>query len=291
MPLFRRHRRNSKVSRAHSGRLLKVIVFAFLTACARKHIDVTKLNAELLEAAQKGDTRSIQHLLQKGAAIEAKDRDGSTPLALAANYRHADTAKELLAKGADPVAGGLAGIGVLSDAAVASNSTRVALILERGSDSKTSSKALFAMSEGRPLVLNENRQDVPVERSFPDDSEIVQLLVGHGADIEARDEEGATPLMRAAEFGQTGIVRALLEHGAKVEAKDKYGNTALIAAACECAVVDMPDTLPSMKLLLEKGADVNAKNKHGNTALTVALENHQTAVAALLKRAIAAGQQ
>jgi ankyrin repeat protein len=54
---------------------------------------------------------------------------------------------------------------------------------------------------------------------------------------------------------------------------------------------DMPETLPSMKLLLEKGADVNAKNRDGNTALTLALKNHQTAVAALLKSAISSGQQ
>lgn len=270
MSLFRCHTRNSHVGRVHSVRLLKVVVFAFLAACTRKPTDLTKLNAELLEATRKGDTGSVQHLLQKGATIEAKDRGGSTPLALAANCRHADTAKLLLAKGADLVAGGLAGENALSDAAVGGNSTRVALILERGSDSKTSSNALFAMSESRPLVVTEEKQDYPVELAFPNDSEIVKLLVEHGADIEARDEEEATPLMRAAEFGQTGIVRALLEHGANAEAEDKYGDTTLIAAACECAVIDMPETLPSMKLLLQKGVDVNARNKVGTTALMAA---------------------
>jgi hypothetical protein len=286
MPIFGRH---SKAGWSHSRRLLKIIAFAFLAACTRKPADVTKLNAELLEAAQQGNTESVQHLLQRGAIIEAKDRDRSTPLALAANHHHADTAKLLLAKGADPIAGGLAGENALSDAAVDSNSTRVSLILERGSDRQTSNKALFAMSEFRPLVVNEQRQDIPVEIAFPDDTEIVNLLIEHGADIEARDQEDATPLMRAAAFGQTGIVRALLDHGANVRAKDKYGNTALIAAACECAVVDMPETLPSMKLLLEKGADVNAKNRDGNTALILALKNHQEHVAALLKSAIASG--
>lgn len=288
MPLFSR---DSKTGWSHWQHLAIVVAFAFLAACARKHVDVTKLNADLLEAAQKGDTGSVERLLREGAAIEAKNRTGSSPLALAANYGHADTAKLLLAKGADPVAGGLAGESALSEAAVGSNSTRVSLILERGSDSKTSSKALFAMSESRPLVLNEEKQDVPVELAFPADSEILKLLIQHGADIETRDEEGATPLIRAAESGQTGIVRALLDHGANIGATDKYGNTALIAAACQCAVIDMPETLPSMKLLLKKGADVNAKNRDGNTALTVALKNHQTAVAALLKRAIEAGQR
>lgn len=289
MPLSRQ-RRNAKGGWSHPRGLLEIFAFVFLAACTRKPVDITKLNTELLEAAQTGNTESVEHLLQKGAIIEAKNGDG-TPLALAANHHHADTAKLLLAKGADPVAGGLAGENALSEAAVDSNSTRVSLILERGSDSKTSNKALFAMSESRPLIVNEQRQDIPVELAFSDDSEIVDLLIKHGADIEARDEEEATPLIRAAAFGQTGIVRALLDHGANVGAKDKYGNTALIAAACECAVVDMPETLPSMKLLLEKGADVNAKNRDGNTALTLALKNDQTGVAALLKSAIASGRR
>ena len=149
MPLFRRQRRNSKAAWSHSRRLLKIVAFAFLAACTRNLIDVTKLNAELLEAAQKGNTESVEHLLQKGATIEAKNRDGSTPLALAANHHHTNTAELLLAKGADPVAGGLAGENALSDAAVDSNSTRVSLILERGSDRKTNNKALFEMSQSR----------------------------------------------------------------------------------------------------------------------------------------------
>src|SRR4029077_16460168 len=85
--------------------------------------------------------------------------------------------------------------------------------------------------------------------------------------IEARNEEDATPLMWAAEHGQTEVVRALLERGADVEARDKYGYTAVIGAACECAVVDMPETFESMKLLLAKGAKINAKDKVGRTAL------------------------
>lgn len=282
MPFFRGHGCNWKVSWSYWGRWLVPVAFAILTACARKPIELSKLNAQLLEAARKGDTESVRLLLEKGATIEAKDRDGSTPLALAAYFRHADTARLLLAKGADPVAGGLAGEDALSRAAQESNSTRTALILERGSDNKTSSDALLAMSESRPLVVNEEKQDYPVELAFPDDAEILRLLIEHGADIEARGEDGATPLIRAATFGQTGIVRDLLKHGANVAAKDNYGDTALIAAACICAVIDMPDTLPSMKLLLENGADVNARNKVGATALMAAAGWGRTANIQLL---------
>jgi hypothetical protein len=119
--------RHSEAGWSHSRRLLKIIAFAFLVACTRKPADVTKLNAELLEAAQQGNTESVEHLLQRGAIIQARDRDRSTPLALAVNHHHADTAKLLLAKGADPIAGGLAGENALSDAAVSSNSARVSL--------------------------------------------------------------------------------------------------------------------------------------------------------------------
>jgi ankyrin repeat protein len=88
--------------------------------------------------------------------------------------------------------------------------------------------------------------------------------------------------MVAAEHGQSGVVRALLEKGADVEARDKYGFTALIGAACECAVIDMPETLESMRLLLGKGANINAKNKTGTTALMAAASAGRTANIQLL---------
>jgi ankyrin repeat protein len=262
-------------------------------SCARDPVDYAKLDAELLQSARKGDTATLLRLLQQGAHIEAKDQDGLTALALAADYRHPDTAKLLLEKGAGPIVGHLSGASALIEAAGEGNATKVTLVLERGTDLKAKNESLFAMGRSRPLVLqmpttaepihNQNQeQDVTVGFPLENDTAIVRLLLDQGANIESRDEEGATPLMVAAEHGQSGVVRALLEKGAEVAARDTYGNTALIGAACECAVVDMSETLESMRLLLGKGANINAKNKTGTTALMAAASAGRSANIQLL---------
>ena len=56
-----------------------------------------------------------------------------------------------------------------------------------------------------------------------------------------------TALLYAAHFGQTEIVELLLDRGADIEAKDRYGNTALIRTA-------FTDDIEIVKLLLDRGA-------------------------------------
>jgi ankyrin repeat protein len=61
--------------------------------------------------------------------------------------------------------------------------------------------------------------------------DMVQLLVGAGADINIRDEDGSTALMCAAEHGHSGIVKYLLQNpDTDVLAKDNDGLTALAVA-------------------------------------------------------------
>jgi ankyrin repeat protein len=84
--------------------LLSLVVGAGI-GCARRPTNSASYDTELLHSARRGDTASVQRLLQHGAHIEAKDQGGSTALALAALFGHSDTVKLLLEKGADPIAG------------------------------------------------------------------------------------------------------------------------------------------------------------------------------------------
>ena len=90
----------------------------------------------------------------------------------------------------------------------------------------------------------------------------VRLLRGGGADKEARDADGFTPLMTAAEHGSFEVAKQLLEAGADKEAKEANGGTALMLAAQKgCVKV--------AKLLVEAGADKEAKVASGHTPLMV----------------------
>jgi ankyrin repeat protein len=71
-------------------------------------------------------------------------------------------------------------------------------------------------------------------------------------------------LIVAARSGATDVVRVLLEHGADVNARTQDGRTALMGAAFSES--GRPVTV---KLLLDRGADPNAKSGQ-LTALTLA---------------------
>ena len=69
-----------------------------------------------------------------------------------------------------------------------------------------------------------------------------------------------TALMWAAHFGHTDVVKLLLDHGAKVNVKMASGETALMRAASRghAAIVE---------LFLANGADAHPTNRPGRTAL------------------------
>ena len=61
--------------------------------------------------------------------------------------------------------------------------------------------------------------------------ECVRLILEAGAEIDVRDEDGATPLMVAATYGHTKVVQELLSRNAETKLKDRFGNSALSSAA------------------------------------------------------------
>ena len=93
---------------------------------------------------------------------------------------------------------------------------------------------------------------------------MVTLLVSRGADPNASDALGETPLHTAVYAGAGQAVRALLGGGARIEDATHRGNTALHYAARFPDGADDPSTLVT---LLEYGADFQARNSNGRTPL------------------------
>jgi uncharacterized protein len=56
------------------------------------------------------------------------------------------------------------------------------------------------------------------------------LLSSPGADVNATDERGSTPLLEAARYGHEDICRVLIAAGANLKARDTDGKTALMLA-------------------------------------------------------------
>ena len=76
----------------------------------------------------------------------------------------------------------------------------------------------------------------------------VALLWKRGADVEARDASGCTPLLIAAQYGQVEVVAYLLKNGANIHAVDTSRDTALHWAAYKgsiqvCGLLAFYDTL------------------------------------------------
>src|SRR6187551_3106644 len=62
-------------------------------------------------------------------------------------------------------------------------------------------------------------------------SDMVKSLVSSpGADVNATNERGSTPLLEAARYGHDDICRVLIAAGANIKAKDNDGKTALMLA-------------------------------------------------------------
>jgi ankyrin repeat protein len=78
--------------------------------------------------------------------------------------------------------------------------------------------------------------------------EAVATALDDGADPDASDAHGNTPLACALPVGSTGVVAALLDHGADPDVTDRFGDTAVADAVRFCH----DDVL---SLLLDAGAD------------------------------------
>lgn len=89
-----------------------------------------------------------------------------------------------------------------------------------------------------------------------------------GANVDARNEDGLTPLHKAAASSKTpAVVDALLKGGANVNARDEGGSTPLHFAALRSKTPAVVDAL------LKAGANVNARDRAGKMPFDYVKEN------------------
>lgn len=191
-------------------------------------------------------------LLQHGADVHKKSNNGQTTLMAAARNHDAELVNFLLEKGIDVNAqdnegmtalmAGL-GTGQLNDVKITSQ------LLKAGADVnlKINDLGVTALHRAASGGIPEN----------------IQLLIGAGAEVEAKTNELLSPLHYAAYHHQVSAAEELLKNGAEVEAKSSQGWTPLASALMS----ERFDPTKIVKLLVNNGADINAKSKNNWTIL------------------------
>ena len=235
--------------------------------------------------AASSDPKTLQILIQAGAS---KDNQNDKDLALAgaAGAGNLDGARALISYGANPNAdlakltvtersGGMTlegpGAGsVLTYAAGSGSPEMIREILRyhpklelRDREGKT---ALFAAGEYR----NSDKEGARVE--------CVRLLVEAGADVNARDKEGNTPLH---ETFLTDVEEELLKLGADVNARNKDGETPIFTTVDD-------DAIP---LFIHHGADLSMRNNKGETVFDAAKDKGRQRQEVLIKAAQESSEQ
>lgn len=119
-------------------------------------------------------------------------------------------------------------------------------------------------------------------------ADAVRTLLDHGADVNAISHSKisfipSNTALHASLAGERSseVIRLLLEHGASCSILDSDGQNALHSAAFHT------DQAELIQLLLQHGADPNVLNAAGQTALDIATERGNTSTASYLREAAA----
>ena len=185
-------------------------------------------------AAETDQTASISELLDHGADINAQSSHGDTPLLFASRESNLAAVELLLERGANPRINNSKGLSALRFAVILKHPSLVKCLLVHGAQAsaadakgRTPLHYIFNLEQfaGRSLILNlldpamfEDRSAVynainSSANSFDREwASIFRLLLEHGADLEAKDVDGRTPL---------DLVLSYREEGARAMSHDE----------------------------------------------------------------------
>ena len=201
----------------------------------------------LHDAAGAGHRKVVELLLDNKADVGATDATGRTPLHSAAAGYQPEIVALLADRGADVNAGGNGGWTPLHEALDMPGGTEVVRVLLEHKANPRATERKYGIE---PLHLAASIRD----------RKAVQMLLNHGAAVDAKDGDGQTPLHWAANEEDAGVVEELLAHGAAVDAQAKDGSTPLHNAV-------VGGNIAVVKALLDHKADPTLKNGKGQTPL------------------------
>jgi uncharacterized protein len=237
-------------------RKLRIIWFVTIAVACLTAVIMIRLavgDRLLLHSARTGNSFFVRTLLLLGTDANCRDGRMGTPLFYAAARGHAEIVELLLSADADATAVDKRGNTALCYAlkTMTPNPAVVKRLIEN--------RALKKQSEHGPVLLC-------IEGSAS--SQVyIEMLLREGADMNAADTQGYTPLIRFAYDGNITGVAILLKHGASVNATTVDGKTALSEAVAQ-------GYEKLVQLLLDSGADPNVRIA-GRSLVDIATEQRK----------------
>jgi ankyrin repeat protein len=246
------------------------------------------LNADLFKAIEANNLEKVKALLDQGADVNARGKDGSPALIYA--LRNIPIFKLLLERGADPNArlqqsqprndmSFPNGMTPLIVASWLGQLEAVQLLLEKGAQVNATDE------NGWSALMWITTQSMPIENpKVASGAKIAQTLIAKGADIKLKDKSGMTALLMAAHFHHPGVAAVLLDIGADVNTPNAKGETPLMVAIERARYKQLPkQAMAIIKLFLDRGADKNIRDQNGRTALERAETTDLPEIVSLLR--------
>ena len=197
--------------------------------------------------------KTFNLLIKYGADVNAKDKEGNTPLYLKRNSKH--IVKLLIENGADVNAKNNEGNTPLYFLKLSEHRNPSPKHIEdkENFDFYWNGSAKLLIDNGADVNARNNKGETPL--FYSNHPEFAKLLIKYGADVNARNNDSETPLFYVKKLA---FAKLFIDNGADVNARNNDGNTPLHLNRNYKSIV---------KLLIEKGVDVNARNNDGNTPL------------------------
>jgi ankyrin repeat protein len=213
---------------------------------------------DIFEACKSGDLAAVKEAIDNGADVNATDKDGNSPLIIASKNNNTELTKLLLYSGAKVLTLDKYGRTPLM---LTQNEEIEGLLIQCGATLIHPDPMARDKDGCTPFILLCKRKWVQAS-SWPSFTSTAFVLLDHGSDIDARDNEGKTPLIWASINGLTKIVKLLIWCGTDINAKDNEGNTALNYARNDEIAQVLID--PNSDATLKKLLDPNYKDVNGH---------------------------
>ncbi len=286
---------------------LRAITRVLKTGCNTNIINdlVTSTSALELAVFCPGDA-AVRVFLNNGADPNARiPYLGQTALLTTARYGYPRIMTELLMKGANPKVTDRLGDNLLICAVLGGNQAAIKLAMRYNKVNYQNSQKETALSKSiacnRPaivdlLLAHGAKPDVlgrygmlPIHDAVLTCPVAILNLLRHGARIDARSEDGYTPLMLAAANVNESSVKILIKHGADPSLTAPDGMNSLMLACAyryDNDVVpsqDWEQTIASIVKILAARTRLGLKARDGGTALDIARREHHNLAAKVLE--------